>query len=85
MLHAFASVDAMVMPATASVAPLHRPMTESDYIFTLPASLTGSPSVVLPVGNHDALPVCVQIVGRSWRDDIVLTVARAVEAARSSW
>ncbi len=85
VLRAFASIDAMVTPATASVAPLHRPMTESDYIFTLPASLTGSPSVVLPVGYHDSLPVCVQIVGRSWRDDLVLTVARAVEAARSSW
>ncbi len=42
------------------------------------------PAISVPCGNHrrpaDAgLPIGLQVVGRRWREDTVLRVARAVE------
>ncbi len=42
------------------------------------------PAISVPVGAHaraaDAgLPIGLQVVGRRWRDDAVLEIARAVE------
>jgi Asp-tRNA(Asn)/Glu-tRNA(Gln) amidotransferase A subunit family amidase len=68
------------MPATPSVAPVHRPTTETDYIFTLPASLTGAPGAVVPVAEDAGLPIAVQIVARRWRDDVALRIAEALES-----
>lgn len=70
--------DVVVMPATADVAPLHRAMEERDYVFCLPASLTGRPAVVVPVATDEGLPVAVQIVARPHRDDLALRAARAL-------
>jgi aspartyl-tRNA(Asn)/glutamyl-tRNA(Gln) amidotransferase subunit A len=48
-----------------------------------PFNLTGQPALSLPVGNTDAgLPVGVQLVGPPGADDLVLSVAAAVEARR---
>jgi Asp-tRNA(Asn)/Glu-tRNA(Gln) amidotransferase A subunit family amidase len=79
MLEAHREVDAVIMPATAEVAPVRRPMAESDYVFTLPASLTGAPAAAVPVAEDSALPVAVQVVAHRWRDDVALRVAEAVE------
>jgi amidase len=79
MLDELREVDVVLMPATADVAPLHRPIGETDFIFTLPASLTGAPAAVLPVRSASTLPVAAQIVGRQWCDDVVLCVAGLLE------
>jgi amidase len=79
MLVAHDGVDTVVMPATASVAPPHRAMTAEDYIFTMPASLTGAPAVVVPVAEDDGLPIAVQVVAARWRDHVALRVAGALE------
>ncbi len=79
MLEAHREVDAVVLPAAAAVAPVHRPMAESDYVFTLPASLTGAPAAVVLVGAEGGLPIAVQVVAHRWRDDVALRVAAAVE------
>ncbi len=82
MLRATAAVDLVVMPAAPIVAPTHRPMEPSDYIYTLPASLTGAPAVVVPYGSDEAgLPVAVQIVAARWRDDLALAAGIALERA----
>ena len=87
MLRATDGVDAVVMPATPSVAPVHpsdapvhRPTTEAAGIFTLPASLTGAPAAVVPVAEDAGLPIAVQIVARRWRDDVALRIAEALES-----
>jgi Asp-tRNA(Asn)/Glu-tRNA(Gln) amidotransferase A subunit family amidase len=80
MLDAHRDVDVVVLPATASVAPLHRAMADDDYVFTLPASLTGAPAAVVPVAAEDGLPVAVQVVAHRWRDDVALRVAEILEA-----
>jgi aspartyl-tRNA(Asn)/glutamyl-tRNA(Gln) amidotransferase subunit A len=40
------------------------------------------PAVSVPCGwDTDSLPIGLQVVGRRWREDIVLRVGRAVELA----
>jgi Asp-tRNA(Asn)/Glu-tRNA(Gln) amidotransferase A subunit family amidase len=47
-------------------------------------SLFGLPAMAVPFGSsEDGLPVGVQLVGRPFREDEVLTVARALEQASS--
>ena len=79
MLRATDGVDAIVMPVTPSVAPVHG-ATDATGIFTLPASLTGAPAAVVPVAEDAGLPIAVQIVARRWRDDVALRIAEALEA-----
>ena len=79
MLRATDGVDAIVMPVTPSVAPVHG-ATDAAGIFTLPASLTGAPAAVVPVAEDAGLPIAVQIVARRWRDDVALRIAEALEA-----
>ncbi len=75
-----AGADIIVMPATRTVAPLHRAMERDDYVYTLPPSLSGWPAVVLPVAVAGRLPVAVQLVAKPWHDRELLAVASAVEA-----
>jgi len=82
MLRETAAVDLVVMPVAPSVAPLHRPMDATDYVFSLPASLTGAPAVVVPTGFDEAgLPIAIQVVAHRWRDDIALAAALTIERA----
>ena len=67
------------MPVTPTTAPAHRPIDPLDDVFTIPASLTGAPAVVVPTGMSDGLAVAVQIVGPRWRDDLALRCAMAIE------
>jgi amidase len=74
--------DLLLTPTTQDTAPLHRRVTGDDFVFTLPASLTGSPAVTVPAGRDPSgLPIGVQLVGRPWEDHRVLAAARLLEAA----
>jgi amidase len=49
-------------------------------------SLLGSPAVVVPVSHSpEGLPIGVQIVGRPWEEEQVLSVAGALEEQRGVW
>jgi Asp-tRNA(Asn)/Glu-tRNA(Gln) amidotransferase A subunit family amidase len=73
-------VDAILVPATACVAPpvdaaeVREPLTR----FTRPFSLTGQPIVVLPA-PVSGLPVGIQVVGRWGDDGRVVAIARTLE------
>jgi amidase len=81
-------VDLLVGPAVADVAPLRSavarrargdglPVHTDDFVFTLPASLTGSPAISVPAGTDvdTGMPLAVQLVGRPWTDPVVLAAA----------
>ena len=51
MLQCMAPIDALLVPATTEPAPPWRESIDTDYVWQLPWSLTGSPAVVLPVGR----------------------------------
>ncbi len=49
-------------------------------------NLLGFPAVVVPMGRSpEGLPIGVQIVGRPWQEELVLSVAAKLEAARGPW
>jgi len=49
-------------------------------------NLLGNPAAVVPVGHSpEGLPVGVQIVGRPWEEEQVLTVAAALEKECGAW
>jgi len=71
-----AGVDVIVTPTVGETAPLHRPMTTEDYLFCLPASLTGAPALSIPVGES-----AVQVIAHRWSDHIAVAAAQMIEAA----
>jgi amidase len=50
--------------------------------FTALVNMTGQPAVSLPLGEHEGMPVGVQIAGRLGEEALLLRVAAQVEAAR---
>ena len=49
-------------------------------------NLLGNPAAVVPVGySSEGLPIGVQIVGRPWEEEQVLSVAAALEAQCGAW
>ena len=78
-LQTMVGYDALIMPAADGAAPPWRESIDTDFIWTLPWSLTGSPAVVVPVGGDGGLPLAVQIVARRWDDHIALAAARLIE------
>jgi aspartyl-tRNA(Asn)/glutamyl-tRNA(Gln) amidotransferase subunit A len=83
---AFDSVDAIVCATSPTVAfpigaktqdPLAMYLND---VLTIPADLAGIPAVSVPCGFSEGLPVGLQVMGPSWREDVVLRVAAAYEA-----
>jgi aspartyl-tRNA(Asn)/glutamyl-tRNA(Gln) amidotransferase subunit A len=81
--HAMRDWDAVLLPTTAIVAPLHRAehVREPLLRFTRPFNLTGQPVVTLPAPAQGGLPVGIQVVGRHQSDASLLAVALALEEA----
>ena len=49
-------------------------------------NLLGNPAAVVPVSqSSEGLPIGVQIVGRPWEEELVLTVCEALESECSAW
>ena len=88
---ALREVDAIATPATAVTAPPLRPDAlasgESDFTtldllsrFATAANLTGHPAISFPAGHdNQGLPVGMQLIGRPWREDVLLRLAAAAE------
>ena len=75
-LQAAETIDFLLTPVCLEAAPEHREVRGEDFIFTLPASLTGSPAISIPAGTDSrGLPLAVQLVGRPWEDHRVLAAA----------
>jgi amidase/aspartyl-tRNA(Asn)/glutamyl-tRNA(Gln) amidotransferase subunit A len=58
------------------------PVRPNMGLLTQPISCIGLPVCAVPVwGAHPALPIGVQVIAAPWREDLVLRVAAALEAA----
>jgi Asp-tRNA(Asn)/Glu-tRNA(Gln) amidotransferase A subunit family amidase len=56
---------------------------ENNGALTVPANITGIPSIAVPVGLIDGLPVSMQIMGRHHADALLFDLARVVEREQS--
>lgn len=84
-LEAAEQIDLLITPTTPQTAPLDRPITADDFIWTLPASLTGSPALAVPrATDQSGLPASVQLVGRPWEDHRVLATAHVIAEAATT-
>ena len=90
VLRLFEHVDAILAPATPSVAPLIGQKTfvldgkemllrPNIGVYTQPISFIGLPVVAVPVPTAAGLPIGVQIITAPWREDVALRIARALE------
>jgi len=88
---AFSAVDALIMPASPTVAfkkgeklddPIQMYMSD---LFTLPVNLAGLPAISMNVGySEDGLPVGVQVVAPKWGETEILKVASVLTDAVGS-
>ena len=62
---------------------------ENNLALTGPFNISGNPSVAVPIGQLDGLPVSMQLVTAHHRDALLLDLARVVEreplALVASW
>ena len=88
MLSFLEQYDVIVCPPSAHIALPHG--TSSDHFrgfsYTMTYNLTGWPGGVVRAGtSSDGLPIGVQVVGRPWREDVVLAVLKHVENTFGGW
>lgn len=85
--HAFETVDFLVAPTTTSTAfdiggkiedPLEMYMAD---ILTVPVNLAGVPSVSIPCGFSDGMPVGMQLIGKHFDEQTLYRAAYAFEQA----
>jgi len=84
---AFGKVDAILTPTTPTAAFNGKedkdPVTMYlNDMFTVPASMAGLPGISVPAGlSKEGLPLGLQILGKRFDENSVLTVAKAIEDA----
>ncbi len=77
--------DAVLCPVAGAPAG-HGAAAETEFIYTLPFSLTGYPCVAVRAGTSpEGLPIGVQVIARPWRDHVALAVAREIETRAGGW
>ena len=84
---AFEDVDLLLTPASPGVA-FKRGELASDHIamyqqdcYTTPAALAGQPSLSIPCGMDEGLPLGMQLIGAHFADALILRVAHAYQQA----
>ncbi|MCW2570107.1 MAG: Asp-tRNA(Asn)/Glu-tRNA(Gln) amidotransferase subunit GatA [Frankiales bacterium] len=84
---AFALADVLVSPAAPTVAfPLGEKLSDPLAMYrqdlaTIPSNLYGGPAMSLPCGLSEGLPVGLQIMAPTMRDELLYRVGSAFEAA----
>ena len=82
----FKNYDGLVMPASGGIAPKFTDASDklSDKYLILENHLVignfgGFPSITLPSGFVNDMPICINITGRAKEDDVVLNIANKIE------
>ncbi len=78
-------VDVIIAPTSPTTAFRIGERSDDPYamymadVLTIPANLAGIPSVAVPCGFADGLPVSLQVMGPAFAEDLILRVAEAYE------
>ncbi len=84
---AFEHVDVIAAPTSPTVAFPLNSRTNDPYqmyladVFTIPANMAGIPGISIPCGFSDNLPVSLQLLGKSFDEQTLLSFAHAYEQA----
>nr|WP_321982452.1 amidase [uncultured Cohaesibacter sp.] len=86
--------DVILMPTVAIVPPELTPLVESDALYaeanikvlrnTALVNVLGRPAATIPVGEADAAPVGLMIVGEKGADAMVLDIAESIDLCVNS-
>lgn len=83
----FKTYDGLIMPASGSIAPLFGEKTDrlsSNYLILenhlAIGNFGGFPSITIPSGIINNMPVGINITGRIFEDDVVLNMASKLES-----
>jgi amidase len=90
MLEFLHDVDLILCPVHPTPAVPHgassTPEFELGDSYSSAYNITGWPGAAVRAGTSpEGLPIAVQIVGRPWREDVVLAAAKAIETALGGW
>lgn len=90
MLSFMENHDVILCPANATPALPHGQQSESehnlDFTYMTTFAMTGWPVCVVRAGTSpEGMPIGIQIVGRPWRDDVVLAVGAFLEKQLGGW
>jgi len=90
MLSFMRDVDVIICPPNAYSALPHGLQSDDKHspgwMYTWIYNITGWPAAVVRAGTSaDGMPIGVQIVGRPFRDDVVLAVAAFLEQQLGGW
>ncbi len=78
------TIDIILCPVNANPALPHGSIGDElrAFSYTSAYNLTGWPAAVIPGGlSSKGLPIGIQIIGKSWEDDLVLALAACLEKA----
>ncbi len=84
-----ADVDLLLAPARFEIAPkisepLDTPSRSPRSPLTAAGNLAGLPALCLPCGFADELPVAIQLVGRAWSENLLLSIGKQYQT-RTAW
>lgn len=90
MLAFMQNVDVILCPVHPTPAVPHGGSSSPDFgrgdYYSAAYNVTGWPgAAVRAATSPEGLPIAVQVVGRPWREDIVLAVAKAIETELGGW
>jgi amidase len=87
--HFFERYDVVLCPVYSQPALRHGESTEArnfeGFSYTMAWSTAGTPAATVRCGEHNGLPINVQVVAAPWRDMTALTVCRALEREFGGW
>jgi amidase len=85
----FDRYDVLLCPVYSQPALRHgestQPQNFEGFSYTMAWSTAGTPAATVRCGEHNGLPINVQVVAAPWRDMTALTVCRALEREFGGW
>lgn len=86
----FEKFEVLVMPTMPFIAPKFSDISKMSAtqvyqadLLTIPASITGLPSITVPVGSVGGMPVGLQFIGKPFSEGTLISFGSAYEKARS--